>query len=234
MQAVGANLCRASHGCLLREDADEQQCLVVLLYAVPFDFTHDQLPELREWLAGVVPEQLLEAIETEFVIFRVGYFRDPVRHHQKQILWRVSDALARIAPPGYQAQGKLLHGKPGDIPGGPAIVQDRRMACQRILRFGRAVKVQQRERRLHVRLLDRGKHAVRTFQYGHWFLSELQGDTYCRLQHPHQLAGGQAVSGNVSDIGEQRSVTLRGIDQVAAHFCAGNRFPVYLEAGNPK
>ena len=29
---------------LLREDAEEQQCLVVLLHAVPFDFTHDQLP----------------------------------------------------------------------------------------------------------------------------------------------------------------------------------------------
>ena len=35
-------------GGLLHEDAEEQQCLVVLLQAVPFDFiTHDQLPELR-------------------------------------------------------------------------------------------------------------------------------------------------------------------------------------------
>ena len=50
----GTNLPQASHGGLLREDAEEQQCLVVLLHAVPFDFTHDQLPELREWLAGVV------------------------------------------------------------------------------------------------------------------------------------------------------------------------------------
>ena len=108
------------------------------------------------------------------------------------------------------------------------------MACQRILHFGRAVKVQKRERRVHVRFLDRGKHAVRTFQYGHRFLSELQGDTYRRLQHSHQLAGGQAVSGNVSNVGEQRSVALHGIDQVAAHFCAGNGFPVDLEAVNPK
>src|SRR5580765_4708137 len=50
-----------------------------------------------------------------------------------------------------------------DISSRRAIVEDGRMACQRILRFGRAVKVQQRERRVHVRLLDRGKHAVRTF-----------------------------------------------------------------------
>jgi hypothetical protein len=35
---------RPSHGCLLRDDAEEQQCLVVLLHAVPFDFAHDQLP----------------------------------------------------------------------------------------------------------------------------------------------------------------------------------------------
>jgi hypothetical protein len=35
---------RPSHGCLLPDDAEEQQCLVVLLHAVPFDFTHDQLP----------------------------------------------------------------------------------------------------------------------------------------------------------------------------------------------
>jgi hypothetical protein len=41
---------------LLREDAEQQQCLVVLLHAVAFDFTHDQLPELREWLRGVVPK----------------------------------------------------------------------------------------------------------------------------------------------------------------------------------
>jgi hypothetical protein len=38
------------------------------------------------------------------------------------------------------------------------------------------------------------------------------------------------VSGNVSHVGEQRSVALYGIDQVAAHFCAGNGFPVDLEA----
>ena len=29
---------------LLRADAEQQQCLVVLLHAVPFDFAHDQLP----------------------------------------------------------------------------------------------------------------------------------------------------------------------------------------------
>ena len=29
---------------MLRDDAEEQQCLVVLLHAVPFDLTHDQLP----------------------------------------------------------------------------------------------------------------------------------------------------------------------------------------------
>jgi hypothetical protein len=28
----------------LRDDAEKQQCLVVLLHAVPVDFTHDQLP----------------------------------------------------------------------------------------------------------------------------------------------------------------------------------------------
>ena len=49
---------------MLREDAEEQQCLVVLLHAVPSDFTHDQLPDLPKWLAGVVCEQLLDAIAT--------------------------------------------------------------------------------------------------------------------------------------------------------------------------
>jgi hypothetical protein len=29
---------------LLHADAEQQQCLVVLLHAVPFDFAHDQLP----------------------------------------------------------------------------------------------------------------------------------------------------------------------------------------------
>ena len=46
----------ARHGGLLPEDAEEQQCLVVLRHAVPCDLTHDHLPELPEWLVGVVPE----------------------------------------------------------------------------------------------------------------------------------------------------------------------------------
>ena len=29
---------------LLRADAEQQQCLVVLLHSVPFDFAHDRLP----------------------------------------------------------------------------------------------------------------------------------------------------------------------------------------------
>src|SRR5207248_8689668 len=33
-----------SYGCLLRNDAQKQQCLVVLLHAMAFDFSHDQLP----------------------------------------------------------------------------------------------------------------------------------------------------------------------------------------------
>src|ERR1051326_146767 len=112
----------------LRDDAEEQQCLVVLLRAVPFDFAHDQLPELRKWLPGVVREQQLESIETKFFVVRVGYFRDPIGHHQKQILRRVGHAPAHIAAPGNQTQGKLLHGEPRDTPGRRAIVKDWRMA----------------------------------------------------------------------------------------------------------
>ena len=40
---------------MLRDDAEKQQCLVVLLHTVPCDFTHDQLPKLRERQGGVVP-----------------------------------------------------------------------------------------------------------------------------------------------------------------------------------
>jgi hypothetical protein len=35
---------RPSDECLLSADAEQQQCLVVLLHAVPFDFAHNQLP----------------------------------------------------------------------------------------------------------------------------------------------------------------------------------------------
>ena len=70
------HLPRASHGGLLHEDAEKQQCLVVLLHAVPLDFAHDQLPKLREWLRGVLPQQLLEVIETKFFI---GRFNDEGR-----------------------------------------------------------------------------------------------------------------------------------------------------------
>lgn len=40
MRDVEPNLRRATLGGLLREDAEEQQCLAVLLHAVPFDFTY--------------------------------------------------------------------------------------------------------------------------------------------------------------------------------------------------
>jgi hypothetical protein len=42
--AHGITRNRPSGGCLLCSDAEQQQCLVVLLHTVPFDFTHDQLP----------------------------------------------------------------------------------------------------------------------------------------------------------------------------------------------
>lgn len=51
--------------------------------------------------------------------------------HQKQIAGRVSDALARIATPGDQPQGKFLHGEPGRVAGAIAI-QDRHLPRQRI------------------------------------------------------------------------------------------------------
>jgi hypothetical protein len=35
---------RPSDGSLLRADTEQQQCLVVLLHAVPFDFAHDRIP----------------------------------------------------------------------------------------------------------------------------------------------------------------------------------------------
>src|ERR1700727_500889 len=177
---------------------------------------------------------MLEAIQTKFFIVLVGYLRDPIGNHQKQIPRGIADALARIAPPGNQAQWKLLHGESRDVLGRGAIGKDGRITRKRIFHFGGAVEVQKRDGRVHIRLLDRRKNAVGTFQYGHRFLSELEGDTHRRLQHSHQLAGGQAVSGNVSHVSEQRSVTLYGIDQVAAHFCAGNGFPVDLEAVNLK
>jgi len=44
-----------------------------------------RLPIRSVFLAVQVPEQLLEAIETKFFIVLVGYFRDPIGHHQKQI-----------------------------------------------------------------------------------------------------------------------------------------------------
>jgi hypothetical protein len=41
---VGVTRNRASDGCLLLADPEQQQCLVVLLHAVRFDFAHDQIP----------------------------------------------------------------------------------------------------------------------------------------------------------------------------------------------
>jgi hypothetical protein len=42
------------------------------------------------------------------------------------------------------------------------------------------------------------------------------------------------VSGHISDIGQQASVALDCVDQVAPHFRAGHGLAVYLEASGPK
>src|SRR5260370_40459829 len=40
----------------------------------------------------------------------------------------------------------------------------------------------------------------------------------------------QAVAGDIGDVGHQATVALDDVDQVAAHFCAWDRFAVKLEA----
>ena len=40
----------------------------------------------------------------------------------------------------------------------------------------------------------------------------------------------QAVAGDIGDVGHQTTVALDDVDQVAAHFCAWDRFAVQLEA----
>jgi len=44
IEPCGVTRNRPSDGYLLRADAEQQQCLVVLLHTMPFDFAHDQLP----------------------------------------------------------------------------------------------------------------------------------------------------------------------------------------------
>jgi len=66
MRDVEPNLRRASHGGLLREDAEEQQCLVVLLHAVPFDFTLINSQSCRSgWPALSLSNQGSEAVVTQ-------------------------------------------------------------------------------------------------------------------------------------------------------------------------
>ena len=48
---------------LLGKGAQKEQALVVLLHAVLFYLAHDQLPNLRQGLRGVLRQQLLQARE---------------------------------------------------------------------------------------------------------------------------------------------------------------------------
>ena len=61
-----------------------------------------------EKLKESINQQLLEASEAKILIFRIGYFRDPIGQHQKHISCNVSDALARIATARKQPEGELL------------------------------------------------------------------------------------------------------------------------------
>ena len=64
--------------------------------------------------------------------------------------------------------------------------------------------------------LEIWQHAVHTFERFYRHLAELHGQSHGRLQHPHELAGGQAVAGDIGDVGHQTTVGLDDVDQIAA------------------
>jgi len=62
------------------------------------------------------------------------------------------------------------------------------------------VELKQGKSGVHVGFLDSGKHTICTLQQSGGVSLELKGDSHRSLQHPHQLAGPQPVSGDVCNI----------------------------------
>ena len=66
-------------------NSDQKQGLVILLQAVLTYLLHDQLPNVRQGLYGVLRQQLFQASQSKLFVALVGYFRNAVRQHQEQI-----------------------------------------------------------------------------------------------------------------------------------------------------
>ena len=100
------------------------------------------------------------------------------------------------------------------------------MAGQRVFGFTGAIEAEQGQGGKHFTFLEIWQHPVHTFERCYRHLAELHGESHGSLQHPHQLTGGQAVAGDIGDVGHQPTIALDDVDQVAAHFRARDRFAV--------
>jgi hypothetical protein len=93
------------------------------------------------------------------------------------------------------------------------------MAGQRVFGFTGTTEAEQGYGGEHFTFLESWQHAVYTFERCYRrHLAELHGESHGSLLHPHELAGWQAVAGDIGDIGHQPTVTLDDVDQIAAHF----------------
>ena len=117
------------------QNAQQEQTLVILLQTISSHLANDEIPNLRQGSGSVLRQQLLQAGQAKFFVSGIGHFRYAVGKHQKQILRRIDDALTSIGTAGDQSQRKLLHGELGRVPAAVPIMEDRRMAGQRV--FGR-------------------------------------------------------------------------------------------------
>lgn len=51
------------------------------------------------------------------------------------------------------------------------------------------------------------------------WLPVLKRNVHCCLQHPHELAGGQPVTGNIRNLGHPPSIGFHQVDYITAQFC---------------
>ena len=66
-------------------DAEQQQTLIILLRPMRLYLLHDQVPNLRKRLNGMLTKQSLQSCQTKLLLFLVDYFRNAICEQQEQV-----------------------------------------------------------------------------------------------------------------------------------------------------
>ena len=209
--------------------ADEQDCLIVGLFAKGLCSGDNVVAYGCEILSGHLREECGDAVTSELFLPGVGSFEDAVGGDGKEIALFSLQGVGDICVDREQADGELIEGERLHGPAGCLVIENRWVSGEGVLDAAIGCKADGGESCVHVRFLDRRECAVETVaetgeEEGGIITGFEQDGADGGFDHAHEDAGLESVTGNISDIGKDGSIGEQDyVHQVAAHFFAGQR-----------